>query len=321
MRTPSTTTRRMAAVVLNHRTPEDTRVAVSSLLASSRRPDLVIVVDNDVSDEGRPGLAPHDIPSQVPRVQGPEVISVTTGHNLGFSGGMNAGIRVALEAGVDTVVLVNSDLVVSPDCLDRLEAALVDRPDGGIVGPLVLARTRPERIECAGLSYNRRTGRMRVIDEGGSRAAASPATRTVDAISGCLMLITRSVFDTIGLFDERFFYGFEDLDLCLRAHGAGLPTLLAGSAVAYHEGGRTIGRTSPRRYYFGARNHLFVASRRDPTEPQSVRARRLLWVTALNVAHALTAADSAPLSARLISTARGVRDHLRGRYGPDPAAQ
>jgi GT2 family glycosyltransferase len=49
----------MAAVVLNHRTLEDTCVAVSSLLASSRRPDIVIVVDNDVADECRARFAPQ----------------------------------------------------------------------------------------------------------------------------------------------------------------------------------------------------------------------------------------------------------------------
>jgi GT2 family glycosyltransferase len=49
----------MAAVVLNHRTLEDTCVAVSSLLAASRRPDIVIVVDNDVADECRARFAPQ----------------------------------------------------------------------------------------------------------------------------------------------------------------------------------------------------------------------------------------------------------------------
>jgi len=160
---------------------------------------------------------------------------------------------------------------------------------------------------------------MRVLGVGSRAAEASSAPHDVDAVSGCLMLVTRRVFDAIGLLDERYFFGFEDLDFCLRAHAAGFSTLVAGSAVAYHEGGRTIGRASSRRWYFGARNHLLVASQRGPGEGPGRRALRLSWVTGLNVAHAVTG-DAGSLRARLAATARGVRDYLSGRYGPDPAA-
>jgi GT2 family glycosyltransferase len=133
------------------------------------------------------------------------------------------------------------------------------------------------------------------------------------------MLVTRTVFDTIGFLDERYFFGFEDLDFCRRAHAEGFSTILVNRAVAYHEGGRSIGQTSSRRWYFGARNHLLLASQREAGEGQGARALRLSWVTALNLAHALTA-DTGSLPARLAATARGLRDHLSGRYGPDPAA-
>ena len=49
---------------------------------------------------------------------------------------------------------------------------------------------------------------------------------------------------------------------------AGFVTVLDGSAVAYHEGGRSIGPDTPLRLYFAARNHLLLASR---TVPDPVR--------------------------------------------------
>ena len=75
---------RMAAVVLNHRTVEDTCRAASSLMASNRRPDHLIVVDNDVADDcrahfgeaGAQGLTPKApeprAPSPESRVPSPE---------------------------------------------------------------------------------------------------------------------------------------------------------------------------------------------------------------------------------------------------------
>jgi hypothetical protein len=242
-----------------------------------------------------------------------------TGRNLGFSGGMNVGTRAALDAGADLVILANSDIVVTPDCLERLESMLSSQSGAGIAGPLVLSRAHPDRVASAGIRYNRRSGRMRVLGVGARAADASPASSGVDAVSGCLMMVTRGVFDTIGFLDERYFFGFEDLDFCLRARVAGFSTLLAGSAVAYHEGGRSIGQASPRRWYFGARNHLLVASSRGPGEAASARALRLSWVATLSLAHAVTA-DAGTLRARLGATARGVRDYWSGRYGPDPAA-
>jgi hypothetical protein len=160
---------------------------------------------------------------------------------------------------------------------------------------------------------------MRVLGVGTKAIEASPESRKVDAVSGCLMLVTRKVLDTIGFLDERYFFGFEDLDFCRRAEAAGFSTILVNSAVAYHEGGRSIGRASSRRWYFGARNHLLLASHREAGEGRGARALRLSWVAALNLAHALTA-DAGSLPARLAATTRGVRDYLSGCYGPDPAA-
>src|SRR5262249_23970681 len=77
-----TARRRIAAVVLNHRTPDQTLLAVRSVLASRRPLDEIIVVDNDESESVRDVVAGLE----------PEVAYVHTGMNLGFSGGVNVGI-------------------------------------------------------------------------------------------------------------------------------------------------------------------------------------------------------------------------------------
>jgi GT2 family glycosyltransferase len=309
---------RLAAVVLNHRTTEETVRAVRSLLASTRPPDHVVVVDNDVADECRTHFTqPH--PNPEPRTPIPELTYLHTGSNLGFSGGMNVGVRAALTAGADLVLLANSDIEVSVDCLGRMESVLNDEPEAGIAGPLVLLRDTPGRVASAGIRYNQRSGRMREIGSGMTMSESLAESRIVDAVSGCLMMVKRDVFDAVGLLDDRFFFGFEDLDFCLRARAAGFTSVLVGDASAFHEGGRSIGKNSSRRWYFSARNHLLIASRPVAGERTGARAVRLSWVMALNIAHALTA-DAGFLRGRLAATFRGVRDHFTGRYGPDPVA-
>ena len=143
-------------------------------------------------------------------------------------------------------------------------------------------------------------------------------TVVVDAVSGCAMLINREVFDAIGLFDEDYFFTFEDLDFCLRARRAGFATILAGAATAYHEGSRSIGAASPQRLYFAARNHLLLASRTDSSSGVVASGCRAASIIALNLAHAAISA-SGPLGARFLAVAQGTRDYIVGRVGPAPS--
>ena len=298
--TNATLTRpRVAAIVLNFRTPDDTLLAVKSLLASRRPIDDIIVVDNDSAENARDRLS--GVQSQISYM--------LSGRNRGFSGGMNLGIRQALARGADRVLLVNSDVIVPPDCVDRLERCL-DTHRAGITGPVVLARSEPGWIASLGMSYAPSTGRMRHRGVGAQmRDGARIDSGPVDAVSGCLMLIRREVFDAIGLLDEDFFFSFEELDFCLKARRAGFTTVLDGSAVAYHEGGRSIGPDTPMRLYFAARNHLLLASRNDG--PGRLRT---LSILALNVAHAVRTKGGS-LPARFGAVVRGARDHFAGRFG------
>ena len=65
---------------------------------------------------------------------------IDAGANLGFSGGCNVGIRAALEAGAEFVLLVNSDAVLAPDAIDHLLAAAAADVTLGILAPVLLSR-------------------------------------------------------------------------------------------------------------------------------------------------------------------------------------
>jgi GT2 family glycosyltransferase/glycosyltransferase involved in cell wall biosynthesis len=294
----------VAAVVLNYRTPDQACLAVRSTLAASTRPGQILVIDNGSDDGSMEQLRAS--------LHGVDVID--TGSNLGFAGGCNVGIRAALDRGAQYVLLVNSDAILEPSALDRLLTAVESDPTLGIVGPVLLSLEEPDRIASAGITFSTRTGRMR------HRAAGLPVSRLppgalceVDAVSGCVMLISRQVIERAGLFDEDYFFSFEDIDLCVRARQAGFTVGCAQEAFVLHEGGRTIGRRSPRRVYFATRNHLRLASLAG-----AGRGRRLRGglVVGLNAAYVLVAPE-APLVSGLAAVARGTWHHVIGRYGPD----
>jgi GT2 family glycosyltransferase/glycosyltransferase involved in cell wall biosynthesis len=296
----------LSAIVLNFQTPDETLLTVKALLQSDRRIDDLFVVNNGPADEQSgisPGLA----------ALSPTVSLLHTGANLGFSGGMNVGIQEAIRRGATRVLLVNSDVIVPPDCIGHLEQALASTPGAGIAGPVMVARTDPSKVASRGISYSKATGRMRHHGFGSPiSAAAKPKVQAVDAVSGCVMLITRSVMDAIGRLDDAYFFSFEDIDFCLRARRAGFTSIIAGSARVYHEGHRSIGQTTPARLYFAARNHLRLAQRANRSGlPFGLWAAPIV---ALNVAHAVRASGGS-LAARLAAVARGTRDYARGRFG------
>jgi len=297
--------RRIAAIVLNYQTPDDTVLAVRSLLASRRPVDDLIVIDNDTAGECQRALLPL----------GAAVRYVAAGRNLGFSGGMNVGIRDALDRGADAVLLVNSDAIVPPDCVDLLERYLFAETSHGIVGPLLRSRAEPDRLQSAGMRYNRRTGRMRHRGAG-QRLGARQVVQTgnVDGVSGCVMLISREVFEAIGWLGEEYFFSFEDLDFCLRAREAGFSASIEPAATAYHEGSGSVGAGSTDPLYYATRNHLLMAERLSASDRPISALLRTAYIVVLNLAHAALS-PGASLSARVNAVNHGVRDFRRGCYG------
>jgi GT2 family glycosyltransferase len=295
---------RLAAVVLNYRTPDETLLTVQSLQRSERRPDDMIVVDNGSEDGSEERI----------RGSGRDAHVVQSGANLGFSGGINVGIREALARGAERVLLVNSDVIVPPSAIRTLEEALAARPDAGVAGPVILSRAEPGLVASAGMTFAPTTGRMRHVAFGRPFASLDASgAAVVDAVSGCVMLVGREVFERVGLFAEEFFFSFEDLDFCLRARRAGFATICVASAAVYHAGGASIGVRSARRVYFGTRNQLLAASRHDGVSGLPAAARAAL-IIGLNAAHVLRSRQ-VPLVPGLGAVARGAADHWRGRWG------
>ena len=293
----------IAAVVLNYGTPDDTLLAVRSLLASNHPVSPLIVVDNASGD---------DSVARLRMLPGVDLLPLPA--NGGFSAGCNAGIRRALDSSPAAVLLVNSDAVVPPDAVARLALALESDARAGIAGPLVRSRTNPDVIESAGISYDMSTGRMRLRHNGKRVHPESDGAALVDAVSGCAMLVRRQVFDEVGFLAEEYFFGFEDIDFCLRARARGWATYCDPSVFVLHEGHRSIGRRSGRRLYFATRNHLLLATRFPPGGSWLTRAVRLAMVMALNLGHAASG-RVAPRVAGLAGWTRGVVDFARGRFG------
>ncbi len=201
---------------------DDTLACLDSL-AHSTREFRAIVVDNGSTD-GTPDVVCAAFP---------QVRVMVVGRNLGFAGGMNIGLRCALEAGAEHVLIVNNDTLIDPLLLDRLLAHAA--PDVGALSPLIYYASQPDVIWAAGSARSRWTLEQ-VGDLRGRRDNGQwPPVVERDFVPGCAMLFSSEALERVGLFDERFFFYYEDNDWCLRARRAGFRLLLVPQARLWHK--------------------------------------------------------------------------------------
>ena len=155
--------------------------------------------------------------------------------NFGFAEGCNIGIEDALGRGADYVALLNNDTVVAPDFLDELISIVDSDKKVGIAGGMVYCYEIPEMIWFAGGTINYWTGTTLIRGSGEADRGQFEEIIEVDWICGCFMVISRNLLQTVGMLDKRFFFGWEDADLCVRATKAGFKILFVPGSKIWHK--------------------------------------------------------------------------------------
>lgn len=137
--------------------------------------------------------------------------------NDGPSPGRNVGIT---EASRRFVFLMDADVRIRPDTVQRLRAAMASDPSIAIGSPIVVHADRPDVIQYAG-------GALHYICEAVNPwlnrplAERGPEPLDIGVAPTCALLLDRAAAIDIGLFDERYFIGKEDGDFTHRAKMAG----------------------------------------------------------------------------------------------------
>jgi GT2 family glycosyltransferase/tetratricopeptide (TPR) repeat protein len=218
-----------SVIILCHNQLEYTRPCLESVLAYTRSPYELVLIDN-ASTDGTPeyleGLRSRDGPARV------EVIR--NGANVGFPAGCNQGLA---RARGEYLVFLNNDTVVTEGWLDGLVRwSLHEYPSVGLVGAVTNASRPPQEIA---VDYPGLDG----LPAFAARRRQEYAGQALEAerLTGFCLLARREVLDRVGGFDESFGLGFfDDDDLCVRARRAGFKLLVALDVFVHHFGSRTF---------------------------------------------------------------------------------
>ncbi len=221
---------RVAVVVLNWNGASLLSDCLDSLLAQDHPDFSVIVVDNHSTDNSK------EVLEGLRQKSGERLQIIYNNRNSGFAGGVNIGIRQAMDQGYDMIALFNNDAVAEPNWLSQLVAAIENDPTVGIATGLLL-HADGQTIDSTGdfysiwgLAFPR--NRDQATDQ-------APESGFVFGATGGASLYRIELLKQIGLFDEAFFAYYEDVDLSFRAQLAGWKVYYTKTAVAHHKRGAT----------------------------------------------------------------------------------
>lgn len=214
-------------VVLNFNGWKETIPCIESILAQDYKKFHVYLIDNGSKDRSLNKLKRFDTHEKITFHKEPV--------NLGFAGGVNIGIRSAIIEGYEYIALLNNDAVLTKNWLTTLIKTL--SKTGASIATGLLLESSGKKIESTGDSYSKYGVPFpRQRDEKVENAHESGFV--FGGTAGASVYKT-SLFEDIGLFDEKFFAYFEDTDISYRAQLAGHTAYYEKRAVAYHDHGTT----------------------------------------------------------------------------------
>jgi GT2 family glycosyltransferase len=267
-------------ILLNWNGWRDTIACLESVFQSRNSKFRVLVCDNNSSDESLSKIAAwarDEISAEVPQSQrlsslvggaarpikhacykatdvasgciidqGEPLILIDNEENRGFAAGNNVGLRYALDQPDMTHVwILNNDTLVDPDCLPSMQSRLSREHSPAVCGSIIHFFDNPETIQAIGGNcFNKRTG-VALQSEGRFRAEhqledCDLIEERIDYVSGCSMMMPRSLLERVGLLNEDYFLYYEEIDWFTRA-GLSFRICIAADAHVYHREGGSIG--------------------------------------------------------------------------------
>ncbi|MGN6113736.1 MAG: glycosyltransferase [Luteimonas sp.] len=244
---------RIAAVVVTYNRKALLERCLRALTAQTRKPDVLVVVDNASVDGTAQMLADNGWLSRG------DFVLLQLPENTGGAGGFAAGIAHATGVDADWTWLMDDDATPHPDALERLLRQPLDAAN--LYGSAAVCG---DRLSWPMAPLEGR-GNARCVD-----VAALPEVAEVAFIPFLGLLVGREMVSNIGVPDAGFFIAADDVEYCVRARRQGARILLVRDSRIEHPASdagllRAPGirvqtlRLPPWKRYYDVRNRILIA--------------------------------------------------------------
>lgn len=239
-------------------------------------PAHIILVDNSSSDNSA-----QDVLANYPEIEFIENL-----RNEGYAGGVNPGIKRAMELGAEYVAPFNNDAVADSHWLESLVNYLTEHPTVGAVTPKVL-NDSGKKLDSTGDFYTV-WGLPYPRGRGSNKLDTYDHLNEVFAASGAACLYRVSALQQVGMLDEDFFAYYEDVDLSFRLQLSGWKVAYEPRAVVFHGIGMTSSRIKGFTTYQTMKNLQLLWFKNVPRSQLGKVGRRLFLAQSLFFARAIS---------------------------------
>lgn len=173
---------------------------------------------------------------------------IQTGENRGYGAGNNVGIEFALlDPKMDSIWILNNDLIVDYNTLSCLYQFHCDHPQLGIIGSKLMFYDRPSIIQAIGGSYNpvwATSSHIGAYQEDRGQYDYDAIIAQIDYPVGASLFVTKEYIRSVGLLSEEYFLYFEEIDWIRRGNTMGWKFGYCWSAKVFHKEGSSAGSHS-----------------------------------------------------------------------------
>jgi GT2 family glycosyltransferase/glycosyltransferase involved in cell wall biosynthesis len=256
---------RVAAVVLHYANLDDTMRCVQSLLRQKGKTAQIYIVSNDESAYAYQYLCEAF----------PDCTVIQSDDNLGYAGGNNLALQLISDTGFDFAWIVNPDIVVPDDFLQRMVTIADTNEDIAIFGSKILFGDRQDIIWFGGGEIDWSNGFEAKHLYIGKKTSEMPGTPfNCDYVTGASLFFRRTLIKSVGLIPEQYFLYCEETHWCMLASRKGLSIRIFPETELLHfkrseEGGAP---TATYLYYF-SRASLLMCAEYHPDLLQSTETR------------------------------------------------
>jgi len=240
----------ISVITVNYNGFDDTCTLIDSLLEHINSVSFEILVVDNASKINEADLL---------KKKYPQIISLRSDVNLGFSGGNNLGIR---NAKGDFLFFLNNDTFVKTDGFRLLIDAMELNPSIAAVSPKILFAEPGNTIQFAGYTpLTKITLRNFIIGINEIDDGRWDIPAPTPIVHGAAMLFRKSALEKIGLMPEVYFLYYEELDWSAAVKRAGFEMWYIPSCVVFHIGSKSTGVFSALQVFYMTRNRLLYAWR------------------------------------------------------------
>jgi GT2 family glycosyltransferase len=225
---------------------------MSSLLCQEYENFLLYIVDNNSSDNTLETITENYPDSRIKIIKNDK--------NLGVAQGNNQGIKTALNDECELILLINNDVKFDLDLVSKLIYELDVEPSDILV-PKIMFYDEPEKIWFGGGTFFGITYFPKHIGWGEIDLKEHRSNAKIEYAPTCCMLIRKSVFERIGLMDEKYFVYVDDVDFCLRAKMNSVRMYYTSNTMLFHKVSSLTGLESDFSLYYGTRNRVYFVKK------------------------------------------------------------